>query len=141
MRAKSFWAKKGIFFTLAATGLAVVILLSFTVYRKYEMKEDIDNIGIRINTINNFIKDVEQDLENGLYIASFRAFTSMNQYIATNGSYISNLEGSFKSLILDGTINSQEISLMDGNTFTEWTKKIKEQADKIGILVNFTIIE
>ncbi len=138
---KLFWTKKGIFFTLAAASLVVVILLSFSVYKKYEMKEDIETIGIRINTMNNFIKDVEQDLEKGLYIASFRAFTGMSQYIASNGSYINDLKGNFNSLILDGTLNSQGISLMDESTFTDWTEKIEEQADKIGVLANFTIID
>ena len=50
--------KKGIFFTFAAIALAIVIILSFNVYKTYEMKEKADVIGLRINTVNNFVKDV-----------------------------------------------------------------------------------
>ena len=92
--------KKGIFFTLAAIALSIVIILSFKVYKTYEMKEKANVIGIRVNTINNFIKDIEQDLEKGLYIASFRAFASMGEYIASNGSFIGDIGDSFNELVL-----------------------------------------
>ena len=133
--------KKGIFFTYAAIALSAVIILSVNVYKTYEMREDIEVIGVRINTMNNFIKDVEQDLEKGLYISSFRAFASMNQYIASNGTFIINLEESFNELILEGTLDGEELSLMKYSTFTDWANKIKIQADKIDILVNFTITD
>ena len=134
-------SKRGIFFTLAAMALAIVVLLSFSVYKKYEMKENIDTIDVRIKTVSSFVKDVEQDLEKGLEIASFRAFTSMGQYIASNGTFITDLKGSFNSLILEGKLNSEEPSLMKDSTFTDWVGKIEAQANKIGVLVNFTILE
>ena len=133
--------KKGIFFTFAAIALAIVIILSFNVYKTYEMKEKADVIGLRINTVNNFVKDVEQDLEKGLYIASFRAFASMSEYIANNGAFITDIEDSFNELVLEGTLNNYELSLMKDSTFTEWVNKIEIQADKIGITVNFTITD
>src|SRR3989338_7313070 len=127
--------KKGIFFTFAAIALAIVIILSFNVYKTYEMKEKADVIGLRINTVNNFVKDVEQDLEKGLYIASFRAFASMSEYIANNGAFITDIEDSFNELVLEGTLNNYELSLMKDSTFTDWVNKIEIQADKIGITV------
>jgi hypothetical protein len=133
--------KKGIFFTFAAIALSVVIILSFNVYKTYEMNEEAKVIGVRINTMNNFIKDVEQDLEKGLYIASFRAFLSMDQYIASNGTFIDDIEDSFRELVLEGTLNNYELSLMKGSTFTDWVNKIEIEADKVDILVNFTILD
>lgn len=139
---KKIWVlKKGIFFTFAAIALSVVIILSFGVYKTYEMREDIKIIGVRINTMNNFIKDVEQDLEKGLYIASFRAFASMGQHIADNGVFITNLEEGFNELILEGTLDGDELSLMEDSTFTDWVDKIEIEADKIDILVSFTILD
>ena len=133
--------KKGIFFTFAAITLSVVLILSFNVYKTYEMEEKAEVIGTRVTTINNFIKDIEQDLEKGLFIASFRSFMSMGQYIASNGTFIANVEDSFNELVLQGTLNSQELSLMKESTFTDWADKIEVQADKIGIIVNFTILD
>ena len=104
-------SKKGIFFTFAAIALALIIILSFKAYKTYEMKEKIDIVGVRIDTMNNFIKDIEQDLEKGLYIASFRAFAGMGEYIASNGTYIADIDEGFNELILEGTLNNKEISL------------------------------
>ena|SRR3989338_6075088 len=133
--------KKGIFFTFAAIALAIVIILSLNVYKTYEMREKADVIGVRVNTVNNFIKDVEQDLEKGLYIASFRAFASMGEYIANEGKFIENIVGSFNELILNGTLNGQELGLMEESTFTDWVNKIAIQADKVDIKVAFTITD
>src|SRR3989338_4466908 len=105
------------------------------------MKEDLDVIATRITTMNSFIKDVEQDLEKGLLIASSRAFLSMDQHISNNGTYITSLEDSFRDLILNGKLYSSEPSLMKDSTFTDWTNKIETQANKIDIIVNFTIID
>lgn len=142
MMIKKIWVlKKGIFFTFAAIALSIIILLSFSVYKTYEMKEKADVIGVRVNTMNDFIKDVEQDLENGLYIASFRAFASMSQHIADNGEFIEDLEDAFDELVLQGTLDGEELSLMEDSTFTDWVDKIEIEADKIDILVSFTINE
>ena len=133
--------KKAIFFTFAAIALSLVIIFSFKVYKTYEMREKMDVVGVRITTMNNFIKDIEQDLEKGLYITSFRAFLSMGQYIASNGTFITNIEDSFNELVLQGTLNDYELSLMEDSTFTDWVDKIEIQADKIDIIVNFTIVD
>lgn len=130
--------KKGIFFTVAAIVLSVVIILSFTAV-EYRLKEKMDVIETRITTMNNFIKDIEQDLQKGVYIASFRAFLGMSQYIASNGTYIDNVENTFNELILNGTINNQKVSLMTDSTFTDWVNKIQLEADKIDIIVNFNV--
>jgi hypothetical protein len=131
---------KGVFFTFSAITLSIIILVSLTVYKNFEMKEKIETIGVRIETVNNFIKDIEQDLEKGLFISSFRAFLTMEQSISTNGTFIESIEDSFDELVLKGTLDSTQFSLMKDSTFTDWTERIEAQAEKIGILVNFTII-
>lgn len=131
--------KKAVFFTVTAIVLSAVIILSFTVHSGYRLKEKMNSIETRIITMNNFIKDIEQDLQKGVYIASFRAFLSMTQYIASNGTFISNVEGTFSELFLNGTINSQEVSLMTDSTFTDWVNKIQQEADKVDIIVSFTV--
>jgi len=132
-------SKKAVFFTVAAIVLSVVIILSFTVHSGYRLKEKMNTIETRITTMNNFIKDIEQDLQKGIYIASFRAFLSMTQYIASNGTFINNVEGTFSELFLNGTINSQEVSLMTDSTFTDWVNKIQQEADKVDIIISFTV--
>jgi len=131
--------KKGVFYTFAAIALALVVLFSFGAFKPYELKEEADVIGVRIDSINNFIKSIENDMEKGLFIASFRAFASMGQYITNNGVYITNLEQSFNELIIYGTLQGEEPSLMKDSTFTNWTKKMETEAAKIGIITSFKI--
>ena len=133
--------KRGIFFTVAAITLSVVIILSFSVYTEYRLKEKMNIIETRIITMNNFIKDIEEDLQKGVYIASFRALLSMSQYTTSNGTFIDDVEETFNELFLDGTMNSQEVSLMTDSTFTDWVEKIQQEADKIDIIANFTVNE
>lgn len=133
--------KKAVFFTVTAIILTVVIILSFTVHTEYRLKEKMNTIETRITTMNNFIKDVEQDLQKGVYIASFRAFLSMGQYIASNGNFIDNVQETFNELFTEGTINSHAVSLMTDSTFTNWVEKIQQEADKIDIIANFTVNE
>lgn len=132
--------KKGIFFTFAAISLAVILILAFKSLDTKELTTDTEVVEVRILTMNNFIKDVEQDLQKGLRISGFRAFTSMNQYIAGNGSFIPNVHSAFDELIMEGTLEGQSPSLMQGSTFVDWVDKISLEAEKIDILVNFTII-
>jgi hypothetical protein len=133
--------KKGILFTVTAIVLSVVIVLSFALYSEQRLKEKMSTIETRVVTMNNFIKDIEKDLQKGIYISSFRAFLSMSQYIASNGTFIDNVEQTFNELLFNGTIDNQQVSLMEGSTFTDWVNKIQSEADKIDIIVNFTVNE
>ncbi len=133
--------KKSVLFTIAAIVLSVVIILSFTVYTKYRLKEKMDIVETRIVTMNNFVKDVEQDLQKGIYIVSFRAFLGINQYITSNGTFLNNTKQDFNELFLNGTINNQEISVMRNSTFPDWVNRIQSEAEKIDIITNFTVNE
>jgi hypothetical protein len=41
--------------------------------------------------------------------------------------------------MLNGTINKSSLNIMEDSTFTDWTEKIKEEAEKIDVIINFTI--
>lgn len=139
MAIKLFQNKKGIFFSIVAIVLSFVLILAFSSENVTELKKETDVIEVRITTMNNFIKDVEEDLEKGLSISSFRAFASMSQYIANNGSYLADVDNDFSELVIDGTIQGTQPGLMIDSTFTDWVGKIEEQATKLDINVNFTI--
>src|SRR3989338_1002991 len=131
--------KKAIFYTVAAIALTIVIVLTYSSYTTFRLNDKMEVIQTRIETVNFFIKDVEKDLENGIYIAGFRTLLSFTQYISTNGTYLDNANERFKESFLNGTINKQPLSLMKDSTFTDWADKISAEADKIDIKFNFTI--
>lgn len=133
--------KKSVFYVSAAIALTLVIFTTYTAYTKYSLSDKIDTIETRIETVNFFIKDVEKDLNKGVYIASFRTFLSLSQFTSTNGTYIDDVNERFKESFLNGTINGQSLSLMQGSTFTDWATKISAEADKIDIKFDFTITD
>jgi len=135
--------KKGIFFTFAAIALSVIILFSFNVYNEYRLNDKMEVIEIRINTMNNFIKDLENDIGNAIFIVGFRSLLSIEGYMMENDDFIDNLgttlSGAFDEAFRLGTINSEKMILMQDNNFLNWTNRIKVQANKTGINLEFTI--
>ena len=131
--------KKGVFYTVAAIALTIVIMVTYISYSTYKLSEKMEVIETRVETINFFIKDVERDLKKGIYIAGFRTLLSFNQFIVNNGSYIDNVNVRFKEAFLNGTIMQQQLSLLKDSTFTDWANKISVEANKIDILFNSTL--
>ena len=132
-------AKKGIFYTLAAIALTMVIIATYSGYSTYRLSDRMEVIQTRIDTVNFFIKDVDRDINNGIFIAGFRTLLSFNQYIAVNGTFLDNVNEKFKESFLNGTINQQPLSLRKDSTFTDWANKISAEADKVDIKFNFKI--
>ena len=140
--------KKGIFFTFAAIALSIVITLSFNTYNAYRTKDKMELIETRVNTMNTFVKDMQKDLENVIFIAGFRSLLSLEDYMMKYDRFMGqedspNLATGFKSLFLNGTIitgiKTETMSLMDNNTFLNWTRRMKAQANKTGIILDFTV--
>ena len=128
------------FYMTAAIALSLVIFATYGVYyNSYRLSDKMEVVGTRIETVNFFIKDVEKDINKGIYISGFRTLLSFNQFIATNGSFIDDVNSRFKESFLNGTIYQQPLSLMAGSTFTDWANKISAEADKIAIIFNYTI--
>ena len=131
--------KKAIVYTATAIALTLVIVLTYSTYTSQKLNERMNPIQTRIDTVNFFIKDVENDLGKGIYIAGFRTLLSFNQYITANGTYIDDVDSRFKESFLNGTIHNISFSLMQDSTFTNWANKISAQAEKVDILFNYTI--
>ena len=140
--------KKGIFFTFAAIALSIIILLSFHTYTAYRLKDDMESTEVRISTMNNFVKDIDDSLGDAAFIAGFRSLLSLEDYIMDYDRFMGeedspNLATGFKDLFLYGRIttgiNTEPMGLMENNTFLNWTERMGVQADKTGIELKFTI--
>lgn len=140
--------KKGIFFTFAAIVLSIIIILSFNTYNVYRMKDEVELVEIRVNTMNSFVKELEEDVGNVVFIAGFRSLLSLEDYMMKYDRFMGqedspNLAIGFKSLFLNGTIitgiKTETMSFMDNNTFLNWTRRMKIHANKTGIILDFTI--
>ena len=131
--------RKGVFFTFIAFVFLALLIFSLSVGNNYEMRQRIFVIETRVDTMDKFLSDVEQDMERGAYIAGFRTLIALEDHIVSTGEYLTDLEGDFNELFFNGTLNGVNSSIMVNNTFDDWVDKIKDEADKIDILVNFSI--
>lgn len=141
--------KMGFFFTTIAIALSLVIIVSYNVYTGYRLKDEMEAIEIRIETINNFIKDIEDDFENAIIIIGTRSLFSIEDYLMANNNPSlppkflddlgTSLSAAFDEVFQNGTINSEKMSIMQNNTLSNWINNTKIQANKTGIILDFSI--
>ena len=140
--------KKGIFFTFAAIALSIIIILSFNVYTDYRLNDQMGPIEIRIDTMNNFIKDLENDIGNAIFIAGFRSLLSLEDYMMDHDEFFNavdtpTLANAFDEVFRLGTIQygtgTEKMLLMNNNTFLNWTDRMKLQSTRTNIKLEFNI--
>src|SRR3989344_9156077 len=137
---------KGFFFTIIAIAMSVVIILSYNVYTDYRLNDKMYAVETKVDVMNNFVAGLEDDLENAIFIVGFRSLLSLEDYMMEHNAFLDDdvaetpsLNSAFDEVFRLGTIDSEKIGLMNNNTFINWTGKMKEQANKTGISVAFTI--
>jgi len=96
-------------------------------------------IELRVDSMNNFIHDLERDTERGLYISSYRSFMALEEYIILNGVFLNNLNNSFYEVLINGSINGYNSSIMLDSRFPDWIGNIQLEAQNFNINVNITI--
>lgn len=126
--------KKGIFFTLLVIFLLFLFLVSYSLYSIVQERKAVEK---RINSLNNFVFSVEENIPRNLYIAGFRTIFLLEKNIAETGTYATNLNSSFEGAFFNGTLYSQEQELMNGAKFSDIENLITQQADKINAEVFF----
>lgn len=94
----------------------------------------------RVISMDSFLHDVERDLERGLYISSFRAVLSMQDYMTVRGAFFVDITKDFEEVITNGTINGSLVSLMDSAKISNWIENIKNQANRLNLNLNISIL-
>ncbi|MBI4739562.1 hypothetical protein HY772_08560 [Candidatus Woesearchaeota archaeon] len=125
--------KNGVFFTVIAVIVVGFFLVSFGLFASYRDVLRTSVLETRVFTMNNFIKNIDDDMERSLYISGFRALLSLVNDVVTTGVFVSNLSTQFSEVIYNGTINGTAQDLMQNNTLLYWTQKIQEESAKINL--------
>ena len=120
--------RKAMFFTVSAIILLSLLLISLTFYSAVQDKNAINK---RVDTLNNFIFSTDKDIQRKLYISGFRVIFLFEKRIVEEGSYISDLHGTFQEAFFNGTIYSESQELMNGAMFSDIVQAINEKAGKI----------
>ena len=131
--------KKGVFFSFIAVIFLSLLMFSLGVGDNYKMRQKSFVIETMIDTMNRFIIAVEEDIERGAFIAGYRSFFELNNYVVSEGEYITDLNSSFSELFINGTLNGNVSSKLVNNTITHWMQRIQDEAVKVDIIINFSI--
>jgi len=135
--------KKAFFFTVSAIALATVIIITNGIIIDRQTNDNRNALDTRIFSTDFFINHMEKDLENVIFIIGFRSLISIEDYMMKYDDFLNNLGSDFNSafneVFINGTINNEEMILMKNNTFKNWTKKMKFQANKSFIIINFSV--
>ncbi len=132
--------KKAFFFTMVAIVMAIVIIMSFSVYESGRLREKNDVVLARVQTVNDFVKDVEIDLQKGITITTTRTLLGIQEFMTEQGAYLSSAPLVFEEGFLLGTIEGAPVNLLVNATFPDWMVKIQQQAGKIDISTTFTVL-
>jgi hypothetical protein len=131
--------KKGTYFTLMTIAFLVIFLFVLLMPGYRKIGEKMMVIEMRVDSMNNFIKDLERDIERGLYISSYRAILSLEENIIIRGAFLNDTKASFEEAVLYGTVNGTNSSIMVASTFPEWIARIQEETSRFNVEFNITL--
>ncbi len=132
--------RKAVFYTVVGVIMVFTLLLLFIVYEKEPSIDKTSVILTRVKTTNNFLENINRDLERALQISSMRASLSLLEHITTTGDFVDDSKARYEEAIVDGTVNGNQMILMENTTFVDWINKIESEANRIGVMTNITLI-
>lgn len=131
--------KRGVIFTLICITLLSLLLISSTSYYSFTRNEKAQLVSVSVGSLQRMLKDVEGDMSRAAYITSFRAILSMEEVVFNTNNFLPNAQDVFKSLFLNGSYNGTQYSLMQNNTFYNWTAKAIAQAEALDFNLTFDV--
>jgi hypothetical protein len=127
--------KKGMFFTILAIALLSLFLVSYSIYAVVKERQAINK---RIETMNNYVFSMEQDLPRKLYISAFRIIFLLEADIIQTGTYVTNFNSTFEEAFFNGTINGIPQGLMQGVTFSGIQSSLNDKAKNTNLEINLS---
>ncbi|KYK27143.1 hypothetical protein AYK26_00420 [Euryarchaeota archaeon SM23-78] len=125
--------KKGIFYLLISSLFLAVMIFVFLAYEQYGFVDRQKVIETRIQTINDFIKDIDTDSKRVIYISGFRALIAVEDYVASSGAYLNNSEKLFRIAFYNGTVNGTDVDILENSSYFDYLQKLQVIAGRVGI--------
>lgn len=139
-RGVELYSRKGFLFSLFVITALSLVVLSFKMRVEFMEENRAEIFEKRVEETNFFIKDMKGDIERSLYVASFRAFLGMDEYIHIEEDYIEDINKSIKELVLNGTIDGRQMNSTNSSTFNYWIESVRELAKRFRINITFNDI-
>jgi len=131
--------KKAFLFTIMSLIFLGVVSFYLGLETDYAMNKDFFRIEKRVASMDYFISTVEDDIERGMYISGFRSLVGIQNFIASNGTFLTDRDQTIREIMLNGSINGDDIPVMANSSFSLWLEKIAEEAQKNQILFDYSV--
>ena len=115
--------------------LLSLLLLSYSIY---DITKKDDAIKKRIETLNDFVFSIEEDLSRQVYASGYRIIFIFQKNIIDTGDYIDDVDSRFEEAFYNGTLYDENQSLMEGVIFSDIKEALEKNGEKINAEVNFT---
>ncbi|MBR9690569.1 hypothetical protein GOV08_02690 [Candidatus Woesearchaeota archaeon] len=129
--------KRAAIFTISSILLVGVLISQVAMVTQTTYRQKSFIVLSRINSMNDFIGSVEEDIPRSMLISGYRALISMQKHLADNGTFV-DVSEVFEELFLNGTIDGVNQSLMANASINEWAVRINDEAAYLNINVNLT---
>ncbi|MBC8494876.1 hypothetical protein H8D36_01855 [archaeon] len=133
--------KKGFIFMITVIVFLIIMLTVFYTYEVYKVSMDDNAVEKRVLSMNDYIKDLEVDVERAAYIAGFRTLLSIEEYVSETGEFMTNLETNFQEAFYSGNLSNTTPFMLENSTFSLYLQKINQNSKKIGVQVDINISE
>jgi hypothetical protein len=130
--------KRAVYFTVLSIVFVTVLFSLYTFKVPQPKRNNSFLLETRIFTMNQVLEDVRDDAGRFLSVATFRALVAMEDSMALNGTYIGNTTSAFQTLIVNGTLNGINQSVMQNNTYPIWQQRMLVQASNVGVTMTLT---
>jgi len=127
--------RRGVAYTLVCVILLFVVASIFFAQNRRTGHESHVVVEERVRTMDNFIKNLEQDSQRAAYIAGFRTFIAMEQQVISTGDYFTDSDGTFKEIFLTGNLSGREYNVMLNSSFHQYLDRVVLEAGKNGMIL------
>jgi len=139
MAVKLFVGKKGVFFTLMTVTFLLVFVMILLLPTYSQQSEKMVRVENRVLMMNDFVNDLERDMGRALYISMYRGILAIESSVINSGEFISDFEGVFEEVMLNGSINGEAYTIMNASTYPDWIAKIQEEGENFNLIVNVSL--
>lgn len=129
-----FGNKKGFTYILVTSFLVAVLLLVFFTTSNYKYQDQAAVQQVRIRAMNDFMKNLEDDIHRATYITAFRSLLALETHVSTNISM------DFKEVFFYGTLNgTSRGEIINESTFEIYLSRVRNLSESTGINLNISV--
>ena len=113
--------------------LALIVIFAAILHREAVTDPSATGLHEHILSANNFMIQLEEDLERVLQITGYRSLLGLEEHISSTGEFLQNLSEPFAEVMFYGSVDGAPYSIMDNATLTEFEKRMQGIASGLGL--------